>query len=420
VNNITNIEIDGADMSEVLDAPSTAMTVIPASAVSTIVSADTDDILSKIAAKVAAFKPDISTPRGRDEMRSLAHEIAKSKVALIKIGKGLTEGWRKSTKAVNEECNIIETRMDELRDKVRQPLTEWENAEKARVAAHEAALAAISETPDYGQVETSAELQHRLDYLLNYPARDWQEFGARAADSLGVEISRTRRLLEVAQKREVEAAELARLRAEEAERQRLAEERAQREREERIAAEAAARAKREAEEEAERQRAAVEQRAQAEAKAAAERAEAERREIERREKEAREAAERAEAQARKAEADRIAAAEQAKRDQIAAEQRAREREAELARKAEADRIAAEQKAERDRIAAIEAERKRIADEKAAEEAEAQRRAANKAHRASVNRDILAAFVGCGAAEELSKALIAAIARGEVPHVSISY
>jgi hypothetical protein len=37
--------------------------VLPATAISTIIAADEGGILAAIAAKVAAFKPDISTPR---------------------------------------------------------------------------------------------------------------------------------------------------------------------------------------------------------------------------------------------------------------------------------------------------------------------------------------------------------------------
>ena len=41
-----------------IDMPGTALAVIPASQVSTIIAADPNDILGKLAAKVAAHKPD--------------------------------------------------------------------------------------------------------------------------------------------------------------------------------------------------------------------------------------------------------------------------------------------------------------------------------------------------------------------------
>ena len=386
-----------------------ALTVVSAKAVSTIIAADPNDILGKLAAKVAAHRPDISTERGRAEMRSLAAQIASAKMDLIRLGKGLTEGWRESTKAVNAECKIIEDRMDALKEQVRAPLTEWENREKNRVAGHEAALAAILEHPEWGRAESSDDIARRLTHLREYPARDWQEFQHRAEAALAAEIARAEHAHTIALRREAEVAELARLRAEADERARQDALRAQAERDARIAKEAAERARLEAEAEAERQRqetlrTAAEERARVEREAAAER---ERAEVARlavvREREA------AEARALKAEQDRIDAEARAATERDAARQ-----------KAEADRIAAAEAADLAQQRAVDAERKRAADAKAAEEAEAARRAANVAHKGKINREALADLVGCGVDEAVGKIILASIIRGEVRHVSVRY
>lgn len=126
------------------DDTGTALAVIR-TALPTILAADQNDILGKLAAKVQAHKPDISTAKGRDAIRSLSAEVASSKVTLVKLGKSLTEDWRAKTKAVNAECNMIEERMDALKEQVRKPLTDFENAEKARVSGHERALEELAE-----------------------------------------------------------------------------------------------------------------------------------------------------------------------------------------------------------------------------------------------------------------------------------
>jgi Holliday junction resolvasome RuvABC DNA-binding subunit len=59
--------------------------------------------------------------------------------------------------------------------------------------------------------------------------------------------------------------------------------------------------------------------------------------------------------------------------------------------------------------------KRIRDEK-----EASRREANKAHRAKINNTAVAALVGAGLSENAAKAAVTAIAKGDVPNVTISY
>lgn len=285
-----------------------------------------DALLASIAEKARAAKPDVSTKQGRGEIASLALKVAKSKTLLDDMGKQLVADWKARSGQVDAERRKVRDFLDALKEEVRAPLTKYEQAEEARIEAHEHSLAQITEGPGYGSDETAAELADRLAYLRVYPARDWQEFAQRAADLLAAEVARTEGLHAAAVKREAEAAELARLRAEQEERARQEAARAQAEREARIATEAAE---------------------------------------------------------------------------------------ETARRAEADAKRREQEA-------IEAERRRVAAARAAEEAEAARRAANTAHKAKVNREVLTALAGCGVSEEVGKAVITAIVRGEVPHVSIFY
>lgn len=361
----------------IVEEQTTELAILPHS-VSVIIAADKDDLLGKLAEKIKAFEPDISTTNGRKAIASLAAEVASTKMSLIRLGKGLTEGWRKSTAAVNAECKIIEERMDKMKAQVRAPLTEFENAEKARIGAHEAALAAIEELCRFDHGPTADEIGIRIKALKNLPTRDWQEFCDRAVKAYEAAECRLLDMRDDAAQREAEAADAARILAEENERQRQAAIQEQREREERIAAKAAERARLEAERHAEMER-------QAAAK---------------REQDARE-------RAAKAEADRQAAAEAAER-----------REREL--------IA---KAERDRQAAVEGERKRVADEAAAAQAEADRRAADKAHRRAINREVVDALTGIECTQdgqgerlsaEIAKTVVTFIAMGKVPHCRIEY
>ena len=311
---------------------------------------------------MSGFKADISTPYGRREVASLAADIASSKMNLIRLGKSLTEGWRTSTKAVNEECNLIEERMDALKSQVRAPLTAWENIEKARVAEHERLLTEIVAAPMYGFSETSAEIRQRKEWLLQYPIRDWQEFSQRFSDTWDAEILRMGRLLNATVKSEAEDAEAK-------ERERIEDERQRVEREALIAQEAAMVA-----------RQAAEKKAEAEAQAVAHRAEVER-----------------------------AALENAR---LAAEQRAI--------LAAASAAVAEQKAESAQLAGSENERQRAAQAKAGEDAAAKAREKNVAHRKTINGEALAALVHAGLTSDQGRIAITAITKGEIPHVSIAY
>lgn len=366
-------------------------------------------IIKALTDKVLAVPTDISTAAGRKAIASLAYKVARSKTALDEMGKDLAADLKKRTSAIDAERRVIRDRLEALQEQVRKPLTDWENAEKNRVADHEEALARIAESPDYGRTETAEELRQRLEYLLDYPARDWQEFSARATKALEDEIERTTRLWEAARTREAEQAELERLRAEQTERE-------QRERDEQIAREAAEKARLEAEAKARAEAEAVERaRREADENAARARALAEakaREEQERVEREkaaAEKAARAAEERARKAEADRAAAEAKAKAD---AE--------ETAARAERERIAAAEKAERDRLTAVEAERRRVAEEQARVEREAAAREANKRHRAKVNASARDALVAAGLSENAATLAVTTIAQGAVPNVKITY
>jgi hypothetical protein len=339
------------------------------------------------------------------------NKVSASRDVLIEAGDKLTEGWRAQTAAVKADCKIIETRLNIVRDEIRARVEAFAAIEKSRIAAHEAAIAAIAEHPQWGLTETSEEIALRLERLKNYPPRDWQEFRERASTILANEIDRTADLLAKAQRREAEAIELARLRAEEIERQRIAALDAQRVREEQIAQAAAEAARREAEAKAAREAAERERSAQA----------------------AREAEERAAARkvadAERARKDAEELAENLKRQAADAAVRAQEAAQRAAAKAEADRIAAEQRAAKALADQLEAERKRVADERAREEAAAQARAANVAHKKRINGEILVDVIAAMAdvhsgnveeAEKIGKALIAAMARGQVRHVKVEY
>jgi colicin import membrane protein len=123
-----------------------------------------DTILNKIKAEVAAVDIDIATPAGRRECASLAYKVARSKTALDEMGKELGEDHYRAWKSITAERSKIVKELDALKDDVRRPLTDWENAEKARVEGHEAAIEAIQESPGFYAAENTAD-----DYRL--PAR---------------------------------------------------------------------------------------------------------------------------------------------------------------------------------------------------------------------------------------------------------
>ena len=340
------------------------------------------EFYSHIQAEVDAFVPDISTAKGRDEIKSLAYKITRTKTAIDAAGKELNEEARAKINAVDAERRKAREHLDELAKAVRQPLTEWEEAEKAREAEVDRLIAMFRSSRFVEMGEASDHIRERGTIIHNIAIdpdvfRDRAEEGERekkeTVDHLLAALAR-------AEQAEKEAAELHRLR-EEAE----ARDRAERER---VAAK-----------EAERQRQA-EERAAEEARIAAENAEKDRLA-----RAAEEAAERARREAEEA-------AEAAR-----AEER-RQHEAALA--AERERAAAaerEAQAERDRIAREQREREEQAAREAAEAAERQANLENRTARKTAAKE---AIIAVGIPEAKAIKLVQAIVAGDIPNVRMEF
>jgi hypothetical protein len=343
-----------------------------------------DPILERIERETLSIALDMSSAKGRKEIASLAHKVAVSKTTLDKLGKDLVSGWKDKAKKVDAERARAWDRLEVLQKQVRQPLTEWEEADKQRVERHEANLAEIVNSGPFTlqnwQTLSVEVMRDRLAEVQKDAELDWQEFSVKARAAIESTSKAINSAIEKRASYDAEQSELARLRNEEAERK-------QRDHEERLKAEAAEAARKASEEKAKRQ-AEVEAKRVAMEKA---QAEAERLRIQRQKEDA-------ETRAAKAEADRIAVEQKAAHDKELAEQRAAQ--------AEHDRIAAEKKAKDDaRIAAERAatekkaaeeaaalrERHRIEAQQIAVAVAAAKREADKKHQAAVHNAALQAL-----------------------------
>ena len=330
---------------------------------------------------------DVSTTTGREGIRTLSFKVAKSKTALDKMGKALGAEYRDKIAVINSERKNGIERMQVLQDKIRQPLTDFENKEKDRVAAHEQAIVNIEALGTFEFEPTLEQVQERLDKLQNTPPREWQEFGIRADILINSVYKSLTEKIAALKKAAADQAELERLQREEQERIQKEELQRQKEREEAAAAKAKAAAELKAKEAAEAERKAVAERAEKAKKEAAERIEKQRQE-------------------KLAAQKRADDAEKAKKE---SERKAKEAEREAAKKAEAEKLAAVQK-EKDRQAA---ETKRVADEQAKREADTK-------HKAKINNEVLNALVVAGLNADAAKLAVTVIAEGKIPHMSIKY
>jgi hypothetical protein len=355
-------------------------------------------------------KLDISTAKNREAIASLNHWVARSKTFIDEKRKELVATEKRRLAAIDAEGKVYWNRLEALQKEVTAELDAWKEADKKRVAQLEFKVVEMTGLASIPYAATTADIEALITTFELMDMSNMQEFTSRAELATSQTRKALANALAEAQQRDASAAETKRLKAEAAARE-------QQERDERIAREARDKAVRDAE--AERQRIEADKFA-------------------------------AEARAKQAEAQRVAAEEKAVRDAAEAEERHKQAIAEAAKKADADRIAAEAmakvqaeraefarldaikaaedrerlalgQAEREKLAAVEAERlraeKAIRDEQAAIAA----REKDKAHRAEIHSAAMIALASItGVDKEHAKAIVIAIARGDVPHVKINY
>ena len=330
-----------------------------------------DAMLADIRKQAASLVPDVTTAKGRKEIASVAYAVAKTKTYLDGLGKDLTAQYKAIPARIDANRKVIRDTLDALKDEVRAPLTQYEEAETARVEALQARLARLNELGTSASIEiTAADLQFLLTEVEQTALdNSWQELLPQATVAKDLATKRLGEALAARQKYEAEQAELEQLRQKQAEQDRI-------DRERLIAEQAAEQA--------------------------------------RREEENRQRLEREAAQHREQEAQRQAqvaqqAAEQARRDSEAAELARQQAEANAARQAEeAAARAAEQ------------ERQRIADEQRQKAAEDAARAADMEHRRTINNAILMDLMGLGIDEGKAINLIKHIASNKIDHLTINY
>lgn len=299
---------------------------------------------------------DMGVKKDRESLKSFAYSLARIKTTVDNHGKELVSGIKQQAAVIDADRKFWRDNMELLQEEIRKPLTDFEQAEKDRVAKHETTISVIRMPLSLIQNEdsewTAQSIKDAISELENRVIdSSFEEYEEQAKLAKFETLETLRKTLMEREKYEAEQAELERLRL--AEQARL-----QREHEERIAREAAEKATREAEEKA------------------------------------------------RFEAERV------QREKLEAEQR----EARL----KAEKEAAELRA----VQAAENERKRIEAEQVAK-AEAERKAAEAreadvAHKKQICSEALKGLTDLGVSVDQGKAILNAINKGLVPHVSIKF
>jgi len=317
----------------------------------------------KVRADVSTEVPDLKTAKGRERIASQASKVSKSKAAVEKRGRDYLRKLKEMPKVVEGELREFVTLMDALRDATRKPLTDWEDAEKARKQKLETGIEwfnlRANENADLDSTELAATIAQVEAVVIG---EKWQEYEDEARNVKAKALVSLNEALVKRQKFEADQAELETLRQ-----AKLLQE--QKDRDEQIRREAAEQATKDAE-----------TKAQAERDAAA-----------KREQDLKD-------QAANAEAERLRLAKEAEDERVASAKR----QADAVEQARLDEI------------------QRQANEKAEQDRQAAAREADVAHKTKVLGDAKQAILLAGVTEDQAREIVNRIRAGLVPNVSITF
>ena len=179
---------------------------------------ETNRIIEQVRQAVSGEVPDLTTKKGRDRIKSLASRVAKSKTTIDGFGKDLVKPIKEQAKAIDANRKILRDELDALKAEVRQPLTDFENAERERIENHNEAIRYINElgklVGDDGAPYSSDYLKASLDEVFAVVCTEdcCDEFAEQYASAKAAAISSLKPAIERQVKAEAETKELEELR----------------------------------------------------------------------------------------------------------------------------------------------------------------------------------------------------------------
>lgn len=123
--------------------------------------------------------PEGKTAKERKELTSLARKVSSSKVALDNLGKGLVTDLKAQANVVDRARKIMRDSLDELRDEIKKPVTEYETEQQRKKEEEEAKRRAALEEKQREIEQREAELRKKEEEAAELKAR--QELEAKLA-----------------------------------------------------------------------------------------------------------------------------------------------------------------------------------------------------------------------------------------------
>ena len=157
-----------------------------------------DNFLIEIKQKIDDFEVDISTKKGRADLKSFAYKITRSKTILDDMGKDLVGGWKEKAKVVDLQRKSMRNTLDAWNEELKKPLLEWEQAEQLRLGAIGRQINALKEAGRFSEEATVQEIEIMIVELKSAYDFDFQEKQAEATEAYDSSLNSLGRCMRIA------------------------------------------------------------------------------------------------------------------------------------------------------------------------------------------------------------------------------
>jgi len=161
------------------------------------ISGGLDPLLEAVEQEALAlsFDADPNTKKGQALLKSTARKVASSKTAIDAVGKEYVAEAKAKIKSVDQERKRARDFLDDLRDKIRQPVTDIENLEKARIESHQNRIQLIRNYGDQTLEESDPEviegIGNEIVDLMHYDFQELQGEADAAAKNAKMKVAST-------------------------------------------------------------------------------------------------------------------------------------------------------------------------------------------------------------------------------------
>lgn len=137
---------------------------------------DITEMIDKIDHHLSNIVIDSSTDKGRKEIISLSVKVRDSKTFIDKSRKEYIDDKKKFIDAVNEKAKLAVTRLQELQERTRLPVTEYENRIKEKEDRMKSQIEALRSFKTVNPLQTISLLNDELSKLKEIEVNDsWEE-----------------------------------------------------------------------------------------------------------------------------------------------------------------------------------------------------------------------------------------------------